>query len=265
HDEVLQAWTRDLEAARYAAQRAQKQYDATDPDHRLVADELERRWNQALQRVQEIETRINQHRHSQPTVTVPTHEEFAGLAADLEAVWHGPSADVRVKKRLLRAVIHEILVDVDADGGEVVLLIHWHGGVHTELRIPRRRRGQNSAQTPKDLIEAVRVLARIGSDALLASTLNRNDLLTCRGNAWTRESVSALRTYHEIPCYDEDRRTSEGWMNLTEAAHQLGVSARTLRLAVERGEIEAQHPLPDGPWVFHKGALKTEAAATLVA
>jgi DNA invertase Pin-like site-specific DNA recombinase len=264
-DEVLQAWIRELEAARYAAQRAQKQYDATDPDNRLVADELERRWNQGLQRVQEIEARLDQHRHSQPAVTVPTREEFAGLAADLEAVWHGPAADVRVKKRLLRTVIHEILVDVDADAGEVMLLIHWQGGVHTELRIPRRRRGQNSAQTPKDLIEAVRVLARICSDDVLASTLNRNGLLTGRGNRWTRERVTALRTYHEIPCYDEDRRTSEGWMNLTEAAHRLGVSTRTLRLAVERGEIEAQHPLPDGPWLFHRLALETEAAATLVA
>ncbi len=60
-DEVLDAWTRDLEAARYAAQRAQRQYDAADPENRLVADELERRWNQALQRVHEIEGRIDQH------------------------------------------------------------------------------------------------------------------------------------------------------------------------------------------------------------
>jgi len=191
---VLQAWTRDLEAARYVAQRAQRQYDATDPDNRLVADELERRWNQALQRVHDIEARIEQHRDRQPAVTVPTREEFAGLAADLEAVWHGPQADVRVKKRLLRTVIHEVMVDVDAEAGEVILLIHWQGGVHTELRIPRRRRGQNRAQTPKDLIEAVRVLARICSDDVLASTLNRNRLLTGRGNRWTRERVTALRT-----------------------------------------------------------------------
>jgi hypothetical protein len=198
-------------------------------------------------------------------VTAPTREEFAGLAADLEAVWHGPLADVRVKKRLLRTVIHEVIVDVDADAGEVILLIHWHGGVHTELRVPRRRRGQNSAQTPKDLIEAVRVLARICSDDVLASTLNRNGLLTGRGNRWTRERVTALRTYHEIPCYDGDQRASEGWMNLTEAARTLGVSARALRLAVERGEIDAQHPLPDGPWVFHRRELETEAATTFVA
>ena len=264
HDEVLAALQRDLEAARYAAQRAQKQYDATDPENRLVADELERRWNQALQRVQQIEGRIDQHLQGQRHVASPTREEFEDLAADLEAIWNSPHTDVRLKKRVVRTLIHEVVVDVDAEAGEVVLLIHWKGGVHTELRVPRRRRGQNGSQTSTDVIEAVRVLARICSDDLLASTLNRNGLVTGRGNRWTRERVTALRTHHEIPCYDRDRRASEGWMNLTEAAGVLGISARTLRLAVERGEIEAEHPLSDGPWVFKRSILETPAAATLV-
>jgi DNA invertase Pin-like site-specific DNA recombinase len=264
-DEVLAAWKRDLEAARYAAQRAQKQYDAADPENRLVADELERRWNQALQRVHEIEGRIDQHVQGQRQIPAPPREAFANLAADLEAVWNGQHADVRLKKRLLRTLIHEIVVDVDAEAGEILVVVHWKGGVHTELRLPRRRRGQNSSQAPTEIIEAVRVLARICSDDLLAGALNRSGLLTGRGNRWTRERVTALRTYHEIPCYDRDRRESEGWMNLTEAADVLGISARTLRLAVERGEIEADHPLADGPWVFKRSVLETPAAATLVA
>jgi len=264
-DEALAAWQRDLEAARYDAQRAQRQYDASDPENRLVADEFERRWNQALQRVREIEDRIDRHVQGQQHVRAPTREAFEQLAADLEAVWSAPHADIRIKKRLVRTLIHEIVVDVQAEAGEVILVIHWKGGVHTELRLPRRRRGQNSSHTSKDIIEAVRVLARICSDDLLASTLNRNGLLTGRANRWTRERVTALRTHHHIPCYDSERRASEGWMNLTEAAHALGISARTLRLAVERGELEAAHPLADGPWVFQRRVLETEAAAALVA
>ncbi len=260
-DEVLHAWTRELEAARYAARRAQKQYDATDPDNRLVADELERRWNQALQRVRGIEERINQHVQGRQQAVAPTREEFEHLAADLEAVWHGPHADVRLKKRIVRTLIHEVVVDVDADAGEVILVIHWKGGVHTELRLPRRRRGQNSTQTSKDIIDAVRILARICPDDLLANVLNRNGVLTGRGNRWTRERVVSLRTHHDIPCYDRDRRECEGWMNLKEAARVLGINPRTLRLAVERGEIEAEHPLRDGPWVFQRRVLE----ATLVA
>jgi hypothetical protein len=264
-DEVLNAWTRELEAARYAARRAQKQYDAIDPENRLVADELERRWNTALQHVREIEARIEQHVQGRRQAVVPTREEFENLAADLEAVWNGSRADVRLKKRLVRTLIHEIIVDVDAGAGEVILVIHWKGGVHTELRLPRRRRGQNSTQTSKDIIDAVRILARICPDDLLANVLNRNGLLTGRGNRWTRERVVSLRTHHDIACYDRDRRVSEGWMNPNEAARVLGISARTLRLAVERGEIEAAHPLPDGPWVFQRQALDAPAAAALVA
>src|ERR1700730_16121014 len=256
---------RDLEAAQYAARRAQKQYDATDPDNRLVADELERRWNQALQRVREIEGRIDQHLQGQPQVVVPTREEFENLAADFEAVWNGPHADVRLKKRLVRTLIHEIVVDIDANAGEVILVIHWKGGVHTELRLPRRRRGQSSTHTSKDIIEAARILARICPDDLLASVLNRNGLLTGHGNRWTRERVVSLRTKHNIPCYDRHRCESEGWMTLTEAARVLGISPRTLRIAVERGEIEAVHPLPDGPWVFQRSVLNTPAAAALIA
>ena len=264
-DDVLQALRRDLEAARYAAGRAQKQYDAADPENRLVADELERRWNQALQRVQEVELRIDEHVHRHGKATpVPTCEQFEDLASELEAVWSCSETDVRLKKRILRTLIHEIMVDVDADAGEIILTLHWKGGVHTELCLPRRRRGQNSSQTTPEVVGAVRVLARICSDDLIAGVLNRNGLQTGRGNRWTRERVTALRSHHEIPCYSVERRRTEGWMNLTEAATSLGVSGRTLRLAVERREIEAEHPLADGPWVINQRALETEATARFV-
>ncbi len=263
-DEVLAALARDLEAARYAANRAWKQYDATDPDNRLVASELERRWNQALQRVEELERRIGQQRSQRATQVTPTPEDFQTLAADLEAVWTHPETDIRLKKRIVRALIHEIVADVDAEAGEIILVIHWQGGVHTELRVPRRRRGQSSAQTDKAIVEVVQVLVRICTDDLIAGALNRNGLRTGRGNRWTRERVSSLRSYNKIPRYCPDRRRLQGWMNLTEAAEFLGISPRTLRLAVERGEIEADHPLNDGPWVFNRQALESEAAIQLV-
>src|SRR5207245_2019829 len=137
-------------------------------------------------------------------VVQPGAIEAGGVAR--EAAAHEQDADVRLKKRIVRTLIHEVVVDVDADAGEVILVIHWKGGVHTELRLPRRRRGQNSTQTSKDIIDAVRILARICPDDLLANVLNRNGLLTGRGNRWTRERVVSLRTHHDIACYDRDRR-----------------------------------------------------------
>ena len=139
------------------------------------------------------------------------------------------------------------------------------GGIHTELRVPRRRRGQNSTHTAPDTLDAVRVLARICSDTLIANVLTRNGRRTGRGNGWTRERVTALRSHHGIPVYVPERRVADGWLNLTEAARLVGVSPRTLRLAVEQGDVQAEHPLPDGPWIFRRDHLVTDAAQAIAA
>ena len=91
------------------------------------------------------------------------------------------------------------------------------------------------------------MLAQTCTDEVIAGVLNRHDLRTGRGNRWTRERVTALRSTHQIPCYAAERRTAEGWRNLTEAAAFLGIAPKSLRRAVERGEITALHPLAHGP------------------
>jgi len=263
-DEVRGALERDLQAARYTASRAQRQFDASDPENRLVTDELERRWNQALERVREVEQRIAQH-CGIAQETTPAPQEFLALADQLEEIWNSEDTDVRLRKRIVRSLIQEIVVDVDTVASEVVLVIHWKGGLHTEVRVPRRRRGQNSMHTAPETVEAVRSLARICPDEFIANVLNRNGLRTGRGNFWTRERVTALRSHHEIPAYSGSRRIQDGWLNLTQAAHHIGVSARTLRLAVQRGEIIAEHPLPDGPWIFNHSSLRNEKALAFMA
>jgi hypothetical protein len=259
--EVLGVLHRDLQAARYRAERAERQYEATDPQNRLVAQELERRWNVALQEVRGIESRIASESGCEQAPIVGTLEEFKDLASDLEALWSDPQADERTKKRLLRALIREIVVDIDEQTSEVVLLIHWKGGVHTPLRLPRRRRGQSSGQTPKDVVEAARVLSRIYSDEMIAGVLNRAKLRTARGNYWTRALVASLRSNHGIKCHDAERQAAEGWLNLSQAARLVGVANRTLRLAIERGDVAAERPIASGPWVLNKQTLQSEVAA----
>jgi len=253
----------DLKAARYAVQRAQKQYDAADPENRLVTDELERRWNCALAQALELERRIEQLKQAEPEFEPAAGDQFAELADELEAVWAAPESNARLKKRIVRTLMKEVIVDLDAERSEVVLTIHWQGGAHTELRAPRRRRG-SATRTQPDIIEAVRILARILSDEMIAAFLNKNDLKTGRGNRWRKERVTSLRNYHQIACYSSEQRECEGWMTLTEAAKFLHLSSRTVRLAVERGEITGEHPLADGPWVFHRRDLESPAAKELV-
>jgi len=257
-NDAIAALDRDLEAARYAAQRAQRQYDTADPENRLVTGELERRWNQALQRVKEIEIRIQSYRADEQQ-TAATPAEFAGLAEQLDQVWNDPRSDASLKKRIIRTLIQEVVADVESSAGEIVLFIHWKGGLHTEVRVPRRRRGYNNSHTDKALVQAVSLLANICNDELIAGVLNRNGHKTGRGNRWTKERVTALRSHHQIPCFRAENKAANGWMNLTEAAAFLHVSPRTVRLAVDAGEIHAEHPLSDGPWLFSRQELMTES------
>jgi len=261
-DEVLEALKRDLEAARYTADKAFRQYDAADPDNRLVAGELEVRWNRALERVAELQTRIDKHVAETPAVTTACAADFISLTADLKVIWSDPTTDIPLKKRIVRELIHEVIADVDATGGEIILVVHWVGGVHTELRVPRRRRGQRKSTAPQ-IVETVRMLACKCTDEVIAGILTRNDLRTANGNRWTRERVTSLRNHHGIPVYRSDTE-AEGWMNLTQAAVLLGISPKTLRIAAERGEIEATHPLAEGPWLFKRAILGCEEAKGFV-
>lgn len=199
-DQVQDAFLRDLEAARYAADRAFRQYDAADPENRLVTSELEARWNKALTGVGEIEARIAKHRTVTPQPFPMPVSQVTALAGNLRTVWTAPTTDARLKKRIVRTLINEVVADLDDGTSEIVLVIHWVGGVHTELRLPKRRRGQRNA-TPDDIVDAVRQLVLIANDDVIAGVLNRNGLTTGNGNRWTRERVTALRSYRKIPVF----------------------------------------------------------------
>ena len=140
-------------------------------------------------------------------------DDFRSLAGDLQAAWADPASDARLKKRIVRTLLQEVIADIDAPVGEIILTLHWAGGIHTELRLPRRRRGQRNS-TAVEVVEAVRVLVRIANDNLIAGLLNRNKLTTGHGNRWTRERVTALRSHHQIPVYCAQLRDREGWLTL---------------------------------------------------
>src|SRR5262249_2923949 len=149
-DQGREALERDLEAARLGADRAFRQYDAADPANPLVAGELEARRNKALEHVPGVEGKNS---GLEATTPIPTSDpaSFLALAADLKSVWTAPSTDARLKKRIVRTVIHEVIADIDQEAAEIVLVVHWTGGVHSEIRLPRRRRGQRNS-TSTDVI-----------------------------------------------------------------------------------------------------------------
>src|SRR5260370_9753450 len=139
-DQVRTALLRDLEAARYTADRAFRQYDATDPANRLVAGSLEALWNEALARVAEVESKIAAHDAARP-MPAPDPALLARLATDLETVWAAPTTDARLKKRIVRALIQEVIADIDPQAAEIILVVHWIGGARHGSQPPHRAGG----------------------------------------------------------------------------------------------------------------------------
>ena len=251
NDGVIEALRLELKAARYAAERAERQYDVVEPENRLVADELERRWNVALERVSEIERRLEAASMQTPKGRVEL-SRFANLGDDVARIWHSPSTDIRLKKRIVRTLIEELVVDTSEQ--QVNVVVHWKGGVHTELVIPRRRRGQNRVHTPPGTIDAIRSLARVCSDEQIARALNASEIRTARDHLWTSTLVRSFRSKHAIDvCVRGD--TNALWLNLKQAASLAKVAEVTLRLAIERGALEASRPVSRGPWIIERAEL----------
>jgi hypothetical protein len=264
-DELVQSLRLELQAARYEAERIRRQYDAAEPEHRLVAGELERRWDAALEKANEVQERLQREQAHREAAVTPAPEVFSDLAGNLARVWHDSSTDVRLKKRLARTLIREIVVDVQAEAGQVEMILHWQGGVHTLLHIHRRRRGESRRAASTEVVEAVRQLAWLCPDLMIAGFLNRNGLRTGQGNRWTRMNVCSLRSKHAIGAYCAARRREEGWMNLTQAAKHLRISPPSLRRAAEQGVAPALHPLQDGPWIFKREHLESASMQAFVA
>lgn len=114
-------------------------------------------------------------RREQTQLDVPAwHANLAQLnamAQNLTTLWDDPQTDVRQKKRIVRTVIREIVVDTDAPAGEIALIIQWQGGLHTQHKVRWRKRGQNRCHTSPDIVAAVADLARVCTDDLIASGL----------------------------------------------------------------------------------------------
>lgn len=247
-EEKRQALALAVEKARYECERRQRQYEAVEPENRLVAVSLEQRWEEALQRQAEAEQHLTQVQSEEEFLSAEECERTRSLAADLPRLWESPDCPVELKKRLLRTVIEEIVINLEEEPPRVVAHLHWNGGVHTELRVPRRRTGRNRYAASGDLVELVRNLAQILTDRPIATVLNRLGYRTGRGNTWTRERVCSLRNKQGIRIYDPTKPAEV--VTLKGAAELLGISTRRVRALNKHGVLPAEHLGDRIPWII---------------
>ena len=251
------AWSLELEQARYEAHLAARRYEAVDPDNRLVAAELEARWNTALQAVAELEARLCKDELSSETAPIPDKDILRNLAHDLAAVWNLPTTDMRLKQRIVRILIAEIVADVDQDNQQIVLLIHWVGGQHSELRVKKNASGKHSRCTSLEAIEIIRRMAGKFPDDQIASTLNRLSLRTGKGNTWREGNVRTVRSYHQLPAFTPTQ-CERNTLTMEEASMRLAVSHKIVRRLIEAGKITATQVVPCAPWEISAEAIESQ-------
>lgn len=253
-----------LTQARYEAGLARRQYDAVDPDNRLVAAELERRWNDRLVEVHRIEEQLATLKTAK--VTVPTAEERArltALGADIEALWHHPGATAATRKHVLRTAIVEIVVKIVDN--TIDLVVHWQGGDHTRLTVPKNRMGQHRLTTDAETGELIRALSRQQPDAGIAAILNRCGKRTGKGNTWTESRVRSHRSAHGIAVYRDGEMAERGELTLEQTARRLAVSKMTVLRLIDSGVIQARQACKGAPWAIPEAELAgLDARAALV-
>jgi DNA invertase Pin-like site-specific DNA recombinase len=255
-EDVRLALGHQLQEAKYEASLAARRHGSVDPEKRLVARELEARWDAALKQVTEIEERIA---HLAAAPAAPSRVDRTALltlAHDLHAAWNAPTADPRTKQRLMRILVHEVLLDLDNTSKEVIVTIHWTGGRHTELRVTRVR-GRRYDETRRP--SAVEVMRKIGdqfSDRDMAATMNR---MRCTGAAsWTTERVCKLRERLGIPRFDPVAARPE-MISINEAARRLSIAASSVRLLIRGSVLSGTQAMPSAPWRIPAAELESDA------
>ena len=246
HGERTHALQLELEQARYEARLAARRYESADPENRLVASELEARWNVTLCRVRELESKLDQVQRQSAAAPAIDKAELFRLTEDLPSVWNSPASDPSLKQKIIRILIQEIIADVDEHAQEIVLVVHWMGGRHSELCVPKIKTGLHGRCTKAEAVDIVRQMAASYTDEEIAFTLNRLRLKTGVGNTWNEMRVRSLRWHLKLP--RRQALPQESSLNLQQAATSLGVSATLVRSLIQRKALPATQIIPGAPW-----------------
>ena len=251
----------ELRQAQYDASLAERRYAACDPDNRLIAAQLEKTWEATLQRVEACRQRLNDMQSPEVGQQLP---DLTGLADDLAAAWKAPKTTMRTRQRLVRALITEIVADVDEAAGEIVLVIHWKGGQHSELRVKKPKTGEHGCGTPEQALAVMRAMAGRWSDQDIAASLNRMGMPTGHGKTWTAHRVGSVRRVNGIHGYLSAEKNGE-WLTMRDAATRLGVSHHQVRKLIKAGILASGQIMPEAPHQIRAADLDSEHVAVALA
>ena len=244
------------EQLEYEAQRAFEQYDTADPRNRLVAAELERRWNEKLEQVETVRAALAAIEHPAPPLTEEQRTAIIDLGERFEWVWSSEVCPVELKKRILRTAVEEIIVNRDDETQMLRFVVHWKGGTHTPFEM-KKPVGASGQRTALDDLEILRKMAVRYGDDEIAYVLNKLGRRTGKGKPWNQERVATARRNHSIA--GQKRTTPDpDLLSQGQAAKYAGVSTATIRKLVAGGVLKREQVVPWAPWEITRVDLDTD-------
>jgi len=235
---VMRQWQMRLERAEYEVALAERRYQEVDPSNRLVAGTLERRWNDALVRLEELKKQAAEfQRQEARIVTAEQKAKVLALARDFPRLWHASSTHDKDRKRMLRLLIKDITVEKLSEPRQLSVHIRWHGGASTDLSVPLPPKAADRFRHPPAIVERVRELAHHLTDAQIADRLNRENHVSTKGKPYTRPSIRWIRWRHQIPA-PALKKPEE--LTVQQVAKQFGVSNRVVYDWIDKGIIKAR-------------------------
>jgi len=251
-----------LEQLEYEAKKAFEQYDAVDARNRLVAGELERRWNEKLEEVEVTKQRRSSLNGKRYSLSSGEEERIRLMGEKFAEVWQSDRCPPTLKKMIFRTAMEEIIVRTYTDKKTLEFTIHWKGGAHTQLTMERPRSATDAA-TSIEALEIIRRMAVRHGDDQIASVLNRLGHSTGKGKRWNQERVATARRHHSIPGQRRALRDPDR-VSLSEAARVCGVSHRTIERLVEAGLLRREQTTPRAPWEIRRADLNAEPVRSIV-
>ncbi len=225
-----------VERSREEAELAQQRFMLVRPENRLVADTLERQWNERLGRLRQLEDEYARSPSAQkPGLTAEAKERILALTSDLPRLWNDPRTPARERKRMLRLLVEDVTLARDS---VIQIHIRWKGGATTSLEVPLPLGAPDLRRTPLEIVEQVRALVTEQTDSEIAITLNARRLRSGTGKPFSAFVVRHLRYNYGIQSFGEHLREA-GWLTPGEMAAQLGVHPSTAKRFAREGVLRA--------------------------
>jgi DNA invertase Pin-like site-specific DNA recombinase len=248
HAERLDGRRLAVERATFEAARRQRQFDACEPENRLVARTLEARLEESLAALDREHRALAELERRQPEPLSPSERDaLSRLAGELPRLWDAPSTTARERKELLRSLIEEVVVTVREEPRRACVEICWEGGARSELTVPLTRRGRETGRTPESTIDLIRSLARHHPDDQIALILNKQRRRTGSGLHFNQSRVASVRERAGIPSAPPPDPASE-LHTVERAARELGVAQTTIYRWLRAGLLGGEQVTPGAPW-----------------